>query len=822
MLDTTLVLLALAAILLLVCLLEPLAQRLAISNTLILAALGMVLGLVIFIWGEDPADPLLGDLVGGIRQIGLSAEAFLVLFLPPLLFTAGLGVDLRLLKNEVAAVLLLAVVAVVICTAVVGLALMPITTVGLVVCLVLGAVVAPTDPAAVIGIFRDIGAPRRLSTLVSGESLFNDAAAIVLFGIFTAQLADTSMAFSLPDAALTFLISFLGGVALGLVLGKITAILFGYLRTSGIAATTISVAMAYLAFILGEEYLQVSGVVAVVTTSLIVSLEGPTRLTASAWNSLGHSWQQLDFWANSLIFVLASMLAVQVLPGVTWADLGLLAVLVLATLVARALVLYLLLPLLTRARLAQPVGGPFKAVILWGGLRGAVTLVLALSFAADASAPPEVRHFVAVLATTYVLFTLFVQAPTLKPLLRLLGLDQLPPVERMLRDRVMALSRETVRRQVSETAAVYGFSPALAERLLPSTLPAQTAPADLGAAGGQALPLEVGLLALVAQEKELYRRYFSEQTLSRRLMAQLNAAAEQLLDAVHDRGLAGYNEATSGVLRFSRMQRLALWLQRRLGWSRPLALTLADRFETLIITQIVVRRLLAYAQTQLKDVMGEEVSAELQTALQQRLDRVNDALAAVDTRYPSYAEALRTQYLARAALRLEGSAYEEHLEQSLISREVFADLQRDLKARWDVVNRRPTLDLGLDLAGMVARVPLFRDLPRARLAPIAAQLRPDLAVPGEHIIVKGSRGNCMFFLVSGEVVVRLPQGDIALGAGSFFGEMALLSKAPRNADVVARGFCHLLVLEAKDFRRVVKGDPELKAKIEAVAAERRA
>src|SRR5690606_24631941 len=135
---------------------------------------------------------------------------------------------------------------------------------------------------------------------------------------------------------------------------------------------------------------------------------GPTRLVPAVWDSLRKAWEQLEFWANSLIFVLASMLAVRVLPGATWHEIGLLAVLVAAALVARALVLWVLLPLLTRLRLAQPVGGPFKVVILWGGLRGAVTLVLALSLAGNETVPVEIREFVAGLATAFVLFTLLV------------------------------------------------------------------------------------------------------------------------------------------------------------------------------------------------------------------------------------------------------------------------------------------------------------------------------------------------------------------------------------------------------------------------------
>jgi len=812
MVDIVLVLLALAALLLVVSVVEPLAKRFSLPSSLVLALLGMLLGLLVYMWQGMPDHGFAGDLAHGLENLGLSASAFLYLFLPPLLFTAGLNVDLRLLRDEAAAVLLLAVVAVVVCAAFVGLFLSPLSEVGLIACLLLGSVVATTDPAAVIGAFRDIGAPRRLTTLVSGESLLNDAAAIVLFTIFLG-IVKIGGEVAPDEAAVEFLIVFCGGLAFGFALGKLAGPLFAYLRSSAAAATTVSVAVAYLAFIAGERYFHVSGVVAVVTASLVINLEGPTRLTPMAWESLHEAWEQLEFWANSLIFVLASMLAVRVLPAATWDDIVLVVVLIAAALSSRALVLYLLLPLLTRLKLAAPVAGTFKAVILWGGLRGAVTLTLALSVAGDPAVSPEIRHFIAVLSTAYVLFTLFVQAPTLQPLLRILGLDRLPPLERMLRDRVMALSREEVRRQVAETADNYGFSGSLTEQVLPPKLATE----DAGAGN---MPLDAGLLTLVAFEKTLYMDHFREQTLSRRLAAQLAAGADRILDAVHDRGLLGYNEATQRVLRFSRQQRRALWIQRRFGWSQPLARALAERFETLVIVQLVVGELIQYNEGALRSIMGEEIAAELKVALQQRLAQVEAALAAVETRYPSYTEALRRQYLARVALRLEDTSYTEHLEEALISREVFADLQRDLKRRWELVNRRPPLDLGLDLAHLIAQVPLFQDLPAERQAELATLLRPDLAIPGERVITRGTRGTRMYFLVSGEVHVQLKAGDIVLGAGDFFGEMALLSNEPRNADVTAFGFCHLLVLDARDFQRVIRSDPALRAKIEQVAADR--
>ena len=224
---------ALFALLLGVSLLMPLADRLSLPYTMLLAGFGLILGFA-GTW-VPPDTGLFGsthpvaDVLSGLGQLGLDTDAFLYIFLPPLLFAAGITVDLRLMLDEIGAVLVMAVVAVLVCIGFVGFALDAFAGFGLVVCLLLGAIVATTDPSAVLAIFGDIGAPRRLRVLVAGESLFNDAAAIALFAIFFEMLAG----FRSPEfgrGVIAFLTDFIGGVALGYVLARGASSVLNYLR----------------------------------------------------------------------------------------------------------------------------------------------------------------------------------------------------------------------------------------------------------------------------------------------------------------------------------------------------------------------------------------------------------------------------------------------------------------------------------------------------------------------------------------------------------------------------------------------------------------
>lgn len=825
MVEVVHVLLALMVLLALVSVLMPLAARLALPQTTLLALIGLALGaLTTTLAGATDPGPI-ADIVVGLGSMGVDAEIFLYVFLPPLLFTAGMGIDVRRLFDDLALVLLLAVVAVVICTGIVGLALHQVSGIGLIACLLLGAIISTTDPAAVIGLFRDLGAPRRLSLLVAGESLFNDAAAIALFVILMASLTATGAA-GLAEGLWVFLVDFAGGIALGYLLARLVCLLLPPLAGLPVAAITLTVALAWTSYIIADRYVGVSGVIAVVTAALTFGVHGRTRLPPEQWLPLQQTWEQLEFWANSLIFVLAAMLAFRVLPAVGRQDVLQLLVVIASAFAARALVLFLLLPALTRSSLAQPVAGAFRLIMLWGGVRGAVTLTLALTVSQTVALPPEIRHAVSVLATGFVLFTLLVAAPTLRPMLRLLGLDRLTRVEAALRDRVMDVSRHAIRRQLRMAARDYGLPVEAANALAPHPGDHTADEAELAEFDdlGGLSPAErttVGLLALAARERALYARHFQERTISRQLYGLLLAKADQLIDQGRAAGADGYLAAAGAPLNVTGSFRRALWLHRRLGWDRPLARRLAERFEALLVTQRALRELASYATRSLAPLLGPTGAGFLAGLLATRQQALGNALAALELQYPAFAAALRRQHLARVAIRLEEAEYHRSFEDSLVSREVYVDLQRRLRDRRAALERPPNLDLGLDLAGMIGRVPMFAPLNAGQLRRVARTLRPQLALPGERVVRRGAKGRDMYFIASGRVeIVLATDHRVVLGAGEFFGEMALLTERPRSADVVALEYCHLLMLQARDLRRLMRRIPGLGETIGRVATER--
>ena len=258
----------------------------------------------------------------------------------------------------------------------------------------------------------------------------------------------------------------------------------------------------------------------------------------------------------------------------------------------------------------------------------------------------------------------------------------------------------------------------------------------------------------------------------------------------------------------------------RLAWALAMSALLADRFEILLIQLGVQRRLAEFTSGRLASLLGPATAETLAGILGGRLAAVDRALAALKLQYPDYARAMQAKYLGRIALRLEEASYRNLFAESAISQEVFHDLSRRVAGQWQEMRRRPPLDIAAPRRTMLERVPLFADLSPERLTSIATLLRPRLAVPDERIISTGEHGDRMFFVASGAVEVRLTPEPVRLGSGEFFGEIALLTHRPRMADVVALGYCQLLVLHTRDFDRLLEGDPGLRQRIDRVAQQR--
>jgi CPA1 family monovalent cation:H+ antiporter len=345
-------------------------------------------------------------------DVEVTPEIILALFVPPLIFEAAFHLDFRLLRENLVPILMLAVPGVVLTTLLVGGMVALGTGLSLGVTAIFGALIAATDPVAVVALFRALGVPRRLAVAVEGESLFNDGTAIVVFQI--ALAATLSGVFNPVGGLLDFLRVAVGGIAIGLVLGWATAQLISRVDDR-LIVTTITTLLAYGAYLAAEQ-IHVSGVLAVVAAGLVSGNVGLAGASPTTKIMLFNLWDFLAFLANSLVFLLIGL---NVDLPLLWNHIASIGIAVAAVLLSRAAVVYGLSFLSHLRSREQPhIPIRWRHVLFWGGLRGAISLALALSLPTDL---PE-RDTLLAMTFGVVLFSLLAQGTTIRTLLKQLGL----------------------------------------------------------------------------------------------------------------------------------------------------------------------------------------------------------------------------------------------------------------------------------------------------------------------------------------------------------------------------------------------------------------
>jgi CPA1 family monovalent cation:H+ antiporter len=365
----------------------------------------------------------------GVNDFELAPEIVLVAFLPPLLYATAFFASLQDLRANLRPIGLLAiglVTATMISVAVVAHTV--IDGMDWATAFVLGAVVSPTDPVAAVAIATGSHAPRRLVAIAEGESLVNDATGLIAYKFAVAAVV--SGAFSLTHAVGDFVVSAIAGIAIGIAVGKLIALLRKRLDDAP-TEIAISLLTPYLAY-LPAEALGVSAVLAAVTTGLYMGWRSPDLVTPSTRIQAFAFWDILQFALNAALFVLVGLQLPNVIDGLqgfSTSDLVLYAVAVCATVILTRVAWTFPLTYLPRAiwpRLGrrEPYLDPRVAALLgWMGMRGAVSLAAALAIPlhTDSGAPFPQRDLIIFLTYAVILVTVLGQGLTLRRLIDLAG-----------------------------------------------------------------------------------------------------------------------------------------------------------------------------------------------------------------------------------------------------------------------------------------------------------------------------------------------------------------------------------------------------------------
>lgn len=354
----------------------------------------------------------------------LSPEVVFYVFLPVLVFESAFNLRIALLKQSIKAITVLAVITLLISMSIIGFSLHYMLHLELAAALLFGIIISATDPVAVLGTFREIGAPRRLRTLIEGESLFNDGTALVIFGILLAwATGGGGESFSFFSGVGDFFFRVIGGIAFGALLGFAFSKLIHMVRENRNVEMTLALVLAHSTFLFAE-HIHVSGIISTVVAAVILGNYGRSKISPTVLDTMQHFWDHMAFIVNSLIFILIGIaIAKSFSPEFLVPSLIAIVVVVIARFAS-------VLPALSGMNLCvkketEKVPLSWQVVISHGGLRGALAVVMLLLI-------PESFEHLEILQTmtvSVIIFLFLFNSTTIAWMLKKFGLMNFTPVD---------------------------------------------------------------------------------------------------------------------------------------------------------------------------------------------------------------------------------------------------------------------------------------------------------------------------------------------------------------------------------------------------------
>jgi len=780
--------LLLAALLFIGVVVSGLAKKSPIPYTVILVVIGIILSQLSQTW-----QPLTV-----IQHFKLTPELVLFVFLPTLIFESGLKLDARQLIKDLAPVLMLAIPALLISTSIIGLGIWYFLSVDLLIALLFGALISATDPVAVIAIFQELGTPQRLTTLVEGESLMNDASAIVLFSILLGlAVAGDSSNFQLSTSIGQFITVFVGGLVIGGIVGLIVCTLINRFEFSTAAIITLSMAAAYASFIVVEHTMHLSGVMAVVACAVIFSLLGAPKLSQSDHHVLTETWEFLVFISNTLLFLLVG---ISINLSRLLQNIDAIIIAIALVLSARAFGIFSFVPIAVHIFKLPKISLGEQSVMWWGGLKGGLAIAIVLSIP-DSLAGKELLLN---LTLGVVMFTLLVNAPSIRPLLNKLGINAMDEQEQAELSHGIEVAKEQAQQLLTDFVTANVLSAESFDQVAENT---QQSFDTALTKKSKENDLRLIRLNLLQVEHKMLNRLYHQGTMKQYtfldLQGELNRKKEHLLKSISS-GSDSIKERKANL--FLRFEDAVVRLLRERDFAiSSLVLYQNTRISQHLIKDICSVFLSRSALTELENIVhiDNKDRDDIRRAYLQRIDMLTDRIVDTKNTYPNFYKQFEQRLSQRTALT--GALYQvdSQLHNKIIGGKAYAQIKHLIQQQLAKV---PPLNQPVQEANkakLISQAALFDGLPQSVIEQLSQQATSITFLADDTVIEQGSTGDALYIIVHGRFAVYQTQtnGDetqiAELTDGDLFGEIGLLHNAIRTATVRALDEASLLRLTKK-------------------------
>lgn len=782
-------------------------RNLPIPYTVFLVIIGIVLGT--FARNEESMSVLL--------DFQLTPDIVFFLFLPALLFESAFNLNARQLVRDLVPVLILAVPALLISTAFIAVGLWFFLEMDFILALLFGALISATDPVAVISLFKELGAPERLTILVEGESLLNDATAIVVFKIIL-LFALSGAAFTWADAGsavLDFFEVFIGGALVGAVIGFALSEFLYKLFSGTSAFMVMTIVVAYACFSIAEHILHVSGVMAVVASAITMGMLWVPRISQSAIHTVKETWEVIALVSNSLLFLLVGL---SVDMGSLINRMDAIAIAILLVLLSRASTIYTMVPATIKWFSLPHVSLGERHIMWWGGLKGGLAIAIVLSVPEDLPG----RDLLLDLTLGVVMFSLLVNAPTIKPLMKKLGIDKLTD------DELAELKQGMIHAGEASSSFINRFYKAgivsrSTEQLIQKNTDevfASDIPAIQRAQGIR--HMRFGALRTEFDElKKLHDigliQHYTYLDIRNNIQRDREriAASEGPGDSTDIASKTGlFITMENALLRAIREHDWAAWLLSRYQNTR-----LSQRMQRDIAGVLICTSVLEMLDTHLE--LDEEEREQVAEKYRERLERRRSRLREIAEDFPDFYVRFETNLFTQVALTTARIHAEEDHHDGEIGAKALVRIESMIHEAISTLPPVTEAAPRLDASELIGTVPLLNGLPTEVLDQLSECAKSVTFLAGDIVIGEGERGDALYIITHGVVSVYKGDKKVAeLSDGDFFGEMALLGDQVRTATVKAKHPSTLLRLRRRDVMQLAREGTELRRRLTDIKEER--